>query len=335
MKVLFIGGTGIISEAVSRLAIERGHDLYLFNRGKRDELVPEGAKIIQGDIRDPEAAASLLAEHQFDSVVDWISYTPDQVQTSIKLFKGRTAQYVYISSASAYQKPPEHYIITEETPLTNPYWQYSRDKIACEELLAEEHEQSGFPYTIVRPSFTYGNTMIPASISSWQHPWTLVDRMRQGKKIIIHGDGTSLWTMTHNTDFAVGFLGLLGHPEAIGEAFHITSDEVISWNQLYASIAAAAGAELSAVHISSDFLCTYSPDLIGGLLGDKAVSSVFDNSKIKRLVPEFNAKLSFAEGIRRSVEWFEARPEKCTIDAEWNNWSDTVIAAYEKGFNRS
>ncbi|MBW7460250.1 SDR family oxidoreductase, partial [Paenibacillus sepulcri] len=248
MKVLFIGGTGIISEAVSRLAIERGHDLYLFNRGKRDELVPEGAKVIQGDIRDPEEAASLLAEHQFDSVVDWISYTPDQVQTSIKLFKGRTAQYVYISSASAYQKPPEHYIITEETPLSNPYWQYSRDKIACEELLAAEHEQSGFPYTIVRPSFTYGNTMIPASISSWQHPWSLVDRMRQGKKIIIHGDGTSLWTMTHNTDFAVGFLGLLGHPEAIGEAFHITSDEVISWNQLYASIAAAAGAELSAVH---------------------------------------------------------------------------------------
>ncbi|MCK9858261.1 SDR family oxidoreductase [Paenibacillus sp. ATY16] len=334
MNVLFIGGTGLISQAVSKLAVQKGINLYLFNRGNRDGFVPEGAKIITGDIRDPKSAAAALEDYQFDVVVDWIAFTPEHVQTDIDLFRGRTKQYIFISSASAYQKPLQHYIITEHaTPLENPYWQYSRDKIACEQLLLKEHAATGFPVTIVRPSFTYGDTMIPASLNSWPHPYSLVARMRKGKPIIVHGDGTSLWTMTHNSDFAKGFVGLLGEQNAIGEAYHITSDEVLSWNQIYEAIGAAAGVKPNLVHISSDFLITYDPDLEGGLLGDKAVSAVFDNSKIKKLVPDFAATVPFAEGIKRTVKWFEAHPEKCSEDEAWNEQMDRIIAAHSSGIN--
>ncbi|WP_373229323.1 SDR family oxidoreductase [Cohnella sp.] len=328
MKVLFIGGTGLISQAVSKLAAQSGIELYLFNRGQREEFIPEGVKVIIGDIRHQKKAAEILKDYEFDVIVDWIAFTQDHVKTDIELFAGKTKQYVYISSASAYQKPPQHYIITEETPLSNPYWQYSRDKIACEELLMEAYRSSGFPVTIVRPSYTYGDTMIPASLNSWQHPWSLVDRIRKGLPIVVHGDGTSLWTMTHNTDFAKGFVGLLGHPEAIGEAFHITSDEVLSWNQIYHAIGQAAGVEPNVVHISSDFIATILPDQADGLYGDKAVSSVFDNGKIKSLVPDFDAVVPFAEGIKRTVAWFEAHPERCTIDTEWNTLMDTLIQAH-------
>lgn len=333
MKVLFIGGTGLISEAVSSLTIQRGFELYLFNRGKRDDFVPEGAKVITGDIRDPEGAAAALAGHEFDVVVDWIAFTPEHVQADIELFRGRTKQYIFISSASAYQKPPLHYVITEEgTPLENQYWQYSRDKIACEQLLVAEQAVSGFPVTIVRPSFTYGDTMIPAALNSWQHPWSIVSRMRKGLPIIVHGDGSSLWTMTHNTDFAKGFVGLLGKQEAIGEAYHITSDEVLTWNQIYEAIGAAAGVQAKLVHISSDFLISHDPELEGGLLGDKAISSVFDNAKIKRAVPDFQANLSFSEGIKRTITWFESHPERCTEDEAWNKQMDRIIAAHTSGF---
>lgn len=332
MNVLFIGGTGLISQAVSKLAVEKGMNLYLFNRGNRDGFVPEGAKMIVGDIRDPESAAAALEGYEFDVVVDWIAFTPEHVQTDIDLFRGRTKQYIFISSASAYQKPLKHYIITERgTPLENPYWQYSRDKIACEQLLLYEHEASGFPFTIVRPSFTYGDTMIPASMNSWSHPWSLVARMRKGEPVIVHGDGLSLWTMTHNSDFAKGFVGLLGRKAAIGEAYHITSDEVLTWNQIYEAIGAAAGVEPKLVHISSDFLISYDPELKGGLLGDKAVSAVFDNSKIKSLVPEFAATVPFAEGIKRTIEWFEAHPDKCSEDEAWNEQMDRIIAAHSSG----
>lgn len=335
MKVLFIGGTGLISEAVSKLAAARGVELYLFNRGNRDHFVPEGASVITGDIRDPKSAAAALEGHEFDAVVDWIAFTPDHVKTDIELFRGRTKQYVFISSASAYQKPPAHYIITEDgTPLENRYWQYSRDKIACELLLREEQAASGFPMTIVRPSFTYGDTMIPAALNSWQHPWSIVARIRQGKPIIVHGDGESLWTMTHNTDFAKGFVGLLGNPAAVGEAYHITSDEVLTWNQIYEAIGAAAGFKPELVHISSDFLIAHDPDLEGGLLGDKACSGVFDNAKIKALVPDFAATLPFAEGIKRTVAWFEAHPERCTIDEAWNDQMDRIIEAHASGMKR-
>lgn len=329
MKILFIGGTGLISEAVSKRVVEQGHELYLFNRGQRGEFVPEGAKTIVGDIRSLQSATAALEGQRFDVVVDWIAFTPEHVQIDIELFKGKTEQYVFISSASAYQKPLQHYIITEQTPLENPFWQYSRDKIACERLLTEEHRSSGFPVTIVRPSFTYGNTMIPAAINSWQQPWSIVDRMRKGKPIIVHGDGLSLWTMTHNTDFAKGFVGLLGRKEAIGEAYHITSDEVLTWDQIYTAIGAAAGVEPQLTHISSEFICASQPDMIGGLLGDKAVSAVFDNRKIKQLVPDFQANVSFAEGIKRTIAYFEAHPERCGIDEEWNQLVDRLIAAHE------
>lgn len=335
MKVLFIGGTGIISAAVSKLAVARGIELYLFNRGKRDDFVPTGAKVITGDIRNPQSAAAALEGHHFDVVVDWIAFTPEHVSADIELFRGRTKQYIFISSASAYQKPPKQYIIREEsTPLENRYWQYSRDKIACEQLLQGEQAASGFPVTIVRPSFTYGDTLIPAALNSWNHPWSLIARIRAGHPVIVHGDGSSLWTMTHNTDFAKGFVGLLGREEAIGQAYHITSDEVLTWNQIYEAIGEAAGIEPRMIHISTDFLVSHDPDLAGGLLGDKSVTSVFDNSKIKSLVPEFEATLSFAEGIKRTVAWFEAHPERCTEDEAWNEQMDAIISAHAAGFKK-
>jgi nucleoside-diphosphate-sugar epimerase len=329
MKVLFIGGTGLISQAVSRLAVERGIELYLFNRGERSGLVPPGAQVIKGDIRDKEKAAAALKDYDFDVVVDWIAFTPEHVQTDIELFAGKTRQYIYISSASAYQKPQRSYLITEETLLMNPYWQYSRDKIASEQLLLEAYHSSGFPVTIVRPSHTYGDTAIPAGLTSWSHPWSLVERVRKGQPLVIHGDGTSLWTLTHNSDFAKGFVGLLGLPEAIGEAIHITSDEVLNWNQIYAAIGEAAGREPKVVHISTDFIAAHTPPgTADGLIGDQAVSSVFDNSKIKRLVPGFAAAVPFAEGVKRSVAWFEDHPELCTVDQEWSKLVDTLIARH-------
>jgi nucleoside-diphosphate-sugar epimerase len=330
MKVLFIGGTGIISSAVSKLAVEKGIELYMLNRGQRSEFVPKGAKVIKGDIRDAEVTAKVLKGREFDVVVDWIGFVPEHIETDIRLFAGKVSQYIFISTASAYQKPATHWLITESTPLANPYWQYSRDKIACEERLMQEYRSSGFPITIVRPTLTYGLTMIPAAINSWGKPWTIVDRIRRGKKIIVHGDGTSLWTITHNSDLAKGFVGLLGNIQAIGHAFHITSDEVLTWNQIYETIGKAAGAEPKMVHIPSDFVAKFNADEGASLLGDKQWSSVFDNSKIKHFVPGYAATMPFAEGVRRSIEWFEADPKRCVVDKEYNQFMDRVIAAYEK-----
>ncbi|MCJ7772037.1 MAG: SDR family oxidoreductase, partial [Desulfobacterales bacterium] len=284
MKVLFIGGTGIISTAVSKLAVEKGIELYLFNRGTHEEFLPKGAKVIKGDVHDKSAFAETLKGKTFDVVVDWLAFGLNDIEADIKVFKGNVGQYIFISSASAYQKPPAHWLVTESTPLANPYWQYSRDKIACEERLLAEYRDNGFPITIVRPSFTYGINAIPAAVNSWEKSWTLVDRMRKGKKIIIHGDGATLWTMTHNTDLAKGFIGLLGNVKALGQAFQITSDEVLTWNQIYKAIADAAGAELKPVYIPSDFIVKTNPDLEGPLFGDKTWCAVFDNSKIKSFV---------------------------------------------------
>ncbi len=328
MKVLFIGGTGIISAAVSKLAVEDGIELFLFNRGQHKEFVPKGAKVIKGDIKDKSAFTKMLKGKTFDVVVDWLAFVPKDVETDIKLFRGNVGQYIFISSASAYQKPPTHWLITESTPLANPYWQYSRDKIACEDRLMAEYRNTGFPITIVRPSFTYGVNTIPAAINSRTKPWTLVDRMRKGKKIIIHGDGTTLWPMTHNTDFAKGFVGLLSNIQAIGHAFHITSDEVLTWNQIYNVIANAARAKLRPVYIPSDFIAKINPDLAGTLLGDKSWCTIFDNSKIKRFVPDFAATVTFAQGVKRSIEWFEADSKRCTVDDEYNRIMDNLIAAY-------
>ncbi|MFW6238420.1 MAG: SDR family oxidoreductase [Halanaerobiales bacterium] len=330
MKVLFIGGTGLISEAVSRLVVEKGIDLYLFNRGNRPEFIPGDAHLIKGNIRDREEAERLLQGHSFDVVVNWIAFTPEHIRTDLELFRGKTDQYIFISSASAYQKPQTDYLITESTPLSNPHWQYSRNKIACEKLLKEEYRENSFPMTIVRPSHTYGKTSIPAALNSSAHPWSLVDRMRRGKKVIVHGDGTSLWMLTHNTDFARAFEGLLGNSKAIGHAFHITSDEVLNWNQITRAIGRAAGVEPEIVHISSDFITEFSPESEGTLIGDKAVSCVFDNSKIKYFVPGYEAVVPFEKGIGESIEWFNADPERRSIDEDWNQLMDKIIDAYEK-----
>jgi nucleoside-diphosphate-sugar epimerase len=329
LKVLFIGGTGIISTAVSALAIERGIDLTLFNRGKHSEFAPKGIKVIKGDVRDKTATAELLKDKRFETIVDWLAFVPKDVEADIEIFKGKVKQYIFISSASAYQKPPAHWLIDESTPLANPYWKYSGDKIACEEMLMAEYRSSGFPVTIVRPSFTYGDTMIPAAINSWAKPWTIVDRMRKGKRIVIHGDGTTLWTMTHNTDFAKGFVGLLGNVQAVGHAFGITSDEVLTWNQIYKAIADAAGAQLNAVYIPSDFISKIGPEYEGILLGDKSWCAVFDNSKIKRFVPDFVATVPFAQGIKHTIEWFESETRRRAVDDEFNGFMDKLIAAYE------
>jgi len=334
MKILFIGGTGLISSACSELALQRDIDLYILNRGVSTKYpFLAGAKHLTGDVRVDEAGVvSLLEDHHFDVVVDWIAFTPADIERDLRLFSGKTDQFVFISSASAYQKPPQHYIITEVMPLENPFWQYSRDKIACEERLMQAYQQDGFPITIVRPSLTYGPSQIPLCMGSWQHPYTLVERMKQGQKIIIPGDGTSLWVFTWNADFAVGFLGLLGNKHAIGEAFHITSDEVLNWNQAYQEVGRALGVELDVVHIASDLIAKYDEHAIGSLIGDKVNSAVFDNSKIKRFVPEFDCKVSWAEGIRRSLTWFEADPFRQTIDNEANRLWNRIIAFYEKAF---
>jgi len=334
MKVLFIGGTGLISSACTQLAVERGVELFLLNRGSRPD-VPPGAHQLVADIRDPEATARALAGQQFDAVVDWIAYTPDEIERAIALFRGRTRQYIFISSASAYQRPVGHYLITEDTPLANPFWDYSRNKLACEERLLRAYRDEGFPITIVRPSLTYGDSQVPLVINSWQLPYTAVARMRQGKPLIVPGDGTSLWPITHNSDFAKGFVGLLGHQQAIGHAFHITTDEVLTWDQLYAATAAAAGVEAKLVHIASDFIAACLPDMAGSLLGDKVVSVVFDNSKIKRFVPGYSATTPFARGIERTIAWFDADPRRQQIDAQVDQQWDRLIAAYEQGLQQA
>ena len=333
MKVLFIGGTGNISMAVTQLAAERGIELTLLRRGQRHADLPANITTITADINDEAAVAAALGNRIFDAVVDWIAFTPDQIERDIRLFRDRTRQFLFISSASAYQKPAGHYLITESTPLANPYWQYSRDKIACEELLMKAYREEGFPITIVRPSLTYGDTQIVLAVNSWQKSYTALDRMRRGKKVIVPGDGSSLWVITHNSDFAQGLVGLLGHRQAIGHAFHITSDEVLTWDQIYEITAEAAGVEAQIVHIASDFLTACQPDELGSLTGDKAVSVVFDNSKIKRFVPGFCAKTPFAEGIRRTIAWFDADPHRQVIDGEANAAWDKLIAAYESGLD--
>jgi nucleoside-diphosphate-sugar epimerase len=331
MKVLFIGGTGNISTAVTELAAAQGFDLTLLRRGQRAADLPANLRTITADIRDEAGVARALGNQTFDAVVDWVAFTTADIDRDIRLFRGRTHQFIFISSASAYQKPVGHYLITESTPLANPFWQYSRDKIACEERLMKAYREEGFPITIVRPSLTYGDTQIVLAVNSWQNSWTAVDRMRRGKKIIVPGDGSSLWVVTHNSDFAQGFVGLLGHRQAIGHAFHITSDEVMTWDQYYRITAQAAGVEAQLIHIPSGFIGACIPDEVGSLTGDKAVSVVFDNSKIKRFVPGYCAKVTFAEGIEKTIAWFDADPRRKLIDDHANAAWDKIIAAYESG----
>jgi nucleoside-diphosphate-sugar epimerase len=331
MKVLFIGGTGNISLSCSRLAIERGIDLYHINRGNTVCSIP-GVKTIHADVSDRNQLANAIEGHSFDVVVNFIAFKPEEVLRDIEVFSGKTKQYIFISSASCYQKPGGHPVITESTPLCNPYWEYSRDKIACEELLNTAFRNNGFPMTIVRPSLTY-DTVIPVSIGSWTD-FTIIDRIRKGKQVIIHGDGNSLWTITHASDFAKGFIGLLGHQQAIGHSFHITSDEILTWNQIYEAVAEAAGAPLNAVHIASDFICDVADTMNmqwmrGSLHGDKAQSVIFDNSKIKRFVPDYVATVPFKVGIKQTIDWFDKNPSRIYINEENNAFIDAVLKAYK------
>ena len=327
MKVLFIGGTGIISTEVSKLAVERGIELYLLNRGQHKVEIA-GAHVIIADIHQPAQVSEALRGMTFDAVVDWVAYTPDHVERDIELFRDSARQYIFISSASAYQKPPAHPIITESTPLHNPYWTYSQNKIACEERLQRAYREENFPMVIMRPSLTY-SSVFPVAIGGWGC-YTLADRLLKGRPIIIHGDGSSLWTVTHAADFAKGFVGLLGNPYTLGHAFHITSDEVLTWNQIYQTIADALGVEAHIIHIASDFIARANPAIGAGLLGDKAWSVIFDNTKIKTFVPTFHATIPFREGIRRTLAWFDEDPGRKWVNERVNQEMDAIIEAYEK-----
>ncbi len=328
MKILFIGGTGIISSACSQLAVERGFELYLLNRGQSGARpAPTEARMLHGDIRDPQSVRAALGDLSFDAVVDFIAFTPQHVETDLDLFRGRTGQYIFISSASAYQTPPSSLPVTESTLLDNPVWQYSRNKIACEERLVRAYREEKFPMTIVRPSHTYDPAYLPI-----HGGWTVVNRMLRGQEIIVHGDGTSIWTLTHHRDFARGFVGLLGNSHAIGEAFHITSDEWLTWDEIHRLVGRAVGVEPRIVHVPSELIAAYDPEWGDGLLGDKTHSMIFDNSKIKRFVPDFACTIPFSRGVEEIVAWHRADPARMGVDAALDALSDQIIAAYERAW---
>lgn len=326
MKVLFIGGTGNISTSCSQLAIENGIDLYHLNREISKIKIPEVNTII-GDINELNDLSE-LKKHHWDVVVNWIAFTPKDIERDIDLFKGKTKQYIFISSASCYQTPLSYPIITESTPLQNNLWDYSNNKIQCEEKLMDAYHEVNFPVTIVRPSLTY-DTVIPIAIGGFKE-YTTAHRILKGEKIIIHGDGTSVWTVTHAKDFSKGFVGLLGLKNAIGQAFHITSDEILSWNTIYDILANSLGCKANVVHIASDFICKIEPSFTGTLLGDKAESVIFDNSKIKTYVPEFKSTIPFIEGIKNTLKWLDENPEMKLINWETNTKIDTILKAYNE-----
>ena len=331
-KALFIGGTGTISTAITAALAAGGKwDLTLLNRGSRSAAVPEGVKVIQADIEDEKRVASLLEGTFWDCVCDFIGFVPAQVERDWRLFRGKTRQYMYISSASAYQKPATSPFITEGTPMANPYWEYSRNKIACEAFLMEKYRQEGFPVTLIRPSHTYDERSVPLGVHGDKGSWQVIRRMLDGKRVIIHGDGTSQWTLTHNSDFAKGFIGLMGNPHALGNVFQITSDETLSWNQIYEVIANKLGVGLKACHVSSEFLSEIGPyDFRGGLLGDKAWTVLFDNSKLKQAVPGFQATVRFEEGVARTLDHILSHPELQVPDPDFDAWCDKVLDAIDK-----
>ncbi len=330
MKALFIGGTGRISMAITALAVQKGWEVCLINRGNRKDELPEGVCSIIADINDEEQIVKLLEGKTFDVVCDFIGYVPEQLERDFRLFQGKTDQFIYISSASAYQKPPAYYVINEKTPLENPYWKYSENKIACEEYLRRLYQEKGFPVTIVRPSHTYDERSVPVGVHGAKGSWQVVKRMMEGKPVLVHGDGTSLWTLTHNRDFAKGFLGLMGNPDAIGETYQITSDESLTWNQIYQAVADCLGVEYKPYYVATEFLAeTAFTDLRGNLWGDKAHSVVFDNAKLKAAVPDFKAIIPFTRGIKETVDHILSHPECQTEDKEFDEWCDMVITALE------
>lgn len=332
MKALFIGGTGTISMAITNLlAAKPEWELYLLNRGNRSGELPGNVKVIQADINDEEKVKEAIKDLYFDCVCDFIGFVTEQLERDYRIFKGKTDQFMYISSASAYQKPLASPYITEGTPLANPYWEYSRNKIACEDYLMKLYREEGFPVTIIRPSHTYDNRSVPLGVHGSKGSWQVVKRMLEGKPVIIHGDGTSLWTMTCNRDFAKAFVGLMGNSHALGEVFQITSDESLTWNQIYQSIATALGVTLKPYYVPSDFLAATSNfDFEGGLIGDKANTVIFDNTKLKRAVPDFVATVRFDTGVRETLNYVMSHPELQVEDPEFDAYCDTVIEKFER-----
>jgi nucleoside-diphosphate-sugar epimerase len=327
MRVLFIGGTGIISSACTDLAAERGLELYVLNRGRSWRPIPDEVTRLMGDIRDADSSRRAIGDLEFDAVVDWVAFTPEHVENDLELFRGRIGHYIFISSASAYQTPPTSLPVTESTILDNPIWQYSRDKIACEERLVRAHREERFPYTIVRPSHTYDCTLVPP-----HGGWTVVDRMRRGKPVVVHGDGSSIWTLTHHRDFAKGFVGLMGRDDAVGESFHITSNEWLTWDRIHHILARAAGVDAEIVHVPSEVIRSYDHEWGESLLGDKTHSMVFDNSKIKRFVSDFNATIPFSRGAEEIIAWYDADPSRRRIDQELDRTMDRIIDDWRRAF---
>ncbi len=324
LRVLFVGGTGVISSACVRAAVARGYDVTVLNRGTTTvRPLPADAESLVADIRDVESVDAVVSQRDFDVVADFMSFTPDHVQAHIDRWRDRTGQYIFISSASAYQTPPAQLPVVESTPLRNPFWEYSRNKIACEDLLVGTYRSHGFPMTIVRPSHTYDRTLVP-----FDGGWTVIERMRRGAPIVVHGDGTSLWTITYNEDFAAAFVGLLGDPRAIGQSYHITSDEALPWNQIAAAMASALEVEPRIVHVTSDAIAAVDPVWGASLLGDKTHSMVFDNTKIKRMVPGWKAEVPFWQGARRIVEWHEADPARRVLNPAVEDVMDHLIARF-------
>ena len=332
MKILLIGGTGTISSAISDLLAREGHDLYLLNRGNRRDRIPEKAHLLQGNMDNEQEISSLLEGQYFDCVGEFIGFVPEQVQRDVRLFTGKCGQYIYISSASAYHKPVRDFRITEGTTLANPYWLYSRNKILCEEYLLNQHRKNGFPVTIVRPSHTYDNRSMPVAIHGANGSWQVLKRILDGKPVLIPGDGSSLWTLTYNEDFAKAYVGLIGNPHTIGEAFQITSDETLTWMQIHETIARLLGKPLVPYTVSSEFLATVAPqyDFRGGLIGDKSCSVFFDNSKLKKAVPGFIPNIRFEQGAQKVLDNVLAHPELQREDPEFDAFCDRVIAALEK-----
>jgi len=336
MKLLLIGGTGTISMAITRQLLDEGHDLYLVNRGNRnDELASNNVHYLTCDINDEGKMKGLLEGLTFDAVADFIAFTPKQLERDYRLFKDLTQQFIFISSASVYQKPLSDYRINEGTPLSNPYWAYSRDKIACEAYLMDLYREEGFPVTIIRPSHTYDERKIPVGVHGSQGSWQVVQRILEGKPVLVHGDGTSLWTLTHNSDFAKGFIGLLGNSHAIGEAVNIVSDESLTWNQIYTAIGKALGKEVKMIHVPSDFLAATSDyDFLGGLIGDKANTVVFDTSKLKRLVPTFVPEVRFDQGIRGTIDYVLNHKELHVLDQEFDDYCDRIVKVFDEAVAR-
>lgn len=333
MKILFVGGTGIISSAVASAVIAQGDELFLLNRGRSSRPMPKQARHLQADIHDAAEVETVLAGHEFDVVVNWVAFAPADIENDLRLFRNRTGQYIFISSTAAYQAPAQSLPLTESTPLNNPFWHYAQQKIACEKRLYRAYREDGFPMTIVRPSHTYDQRSIPAPLMAGGY--TMIDRLRRHRPVIIHGDGTSLWTLTHHRDFAQGFVGLLGHPHAVGDVFHITSDEVLSWNRIYAMLARGFGMEENFIHIPSTLINAFDARMGAGLLGDQAHCKIFDNTKIRRLVPGYKAVIPFHRGVEEIVRWYSAHESRQTVDRQLDETADRIIQAYASAWPES